>query len=244
MRKRWRNRFGISAQHVAVRTHLPWHWRVLSIVILVGVSLVFGGWIYATGRQFSGFGQSFSERDLDDMREQIIRLESELELARKVANSSESRLRIEAATQERLATQIKTLEEENTHLKADLAMFENLAGEHVGNAGLAMHQLQILPTSAEGEYRYRLMLVQTGDKTQQEFKGKLQLIATIQRGAKASTMQFLVAGDENADSHQISFRYFRRLEGVFNVPAGTRLRRLEARLIKDGVIKASQIIVL
>lgn len=244
MLRRWRNRFGISAHRVAVRTHLPWHWRALSIITLAGAALALAGWIYDTGRQFAGFDQSSSDRELSEMQEQAARLGSELELARKTANSSESRLRIEATTQERLATQIKTLEEENTRLKADLAMFENLAGGHVGNAGLAMSQLQILPVGTEGEYRYRLMLVQTGDKKQLEFRGALQLIATVQRGKETVTIQFPVAGDGSADQYQVSFHYFRRLEGVFKVPTGTQLRRIEVRLIKNGVIKASQVVVL
>lgn len=244
MRKQLRNCFGISAHRVAVRTHLPWHWRALSVVFLVGAALILGGWLYAAGHQMLGFGRRDGENDLSSMRGRVMQLEAELESARKVASSSESRLQIEVAAQERLATQIKTLEEENTRLKIDVAMFEHLAGGHAGDAGLAMSQLQVLPSSAEGEYRYRLMLVQTGDKKQQETKGKLQLIATILRGTSTSTMPFPVAGDSGANADQISFRYFRRFDGVFTVPAGTKLKRLEARFIKDGVIKASQTVVL
>jgi hypothetical protein len=107
-----------------------------------------------------------------------------------------------------------------------------------------MSQLQIFPSSAPGEYRYRLMLVQGRDKKQQELKGKLQFIATMQYGTKISTMQFMFMGDGGIDPNQISFRYFRRFDGVFNVLPGAQLKSLEARFIKDGVIKASQTVML
>jgi len=244
IRKRLRNRFGISAQRVAVRMHLPWPWLALSLITLVGSVLVLGAWLHAAGYLLPGLGGHFIANDLVGMPVKVAQVESELELARKMASSNESRLHIELATQERLAAEIKSLEEENTRLKADLAMFENFAGGQANTAALVVSQLQIFPSNTQGEYRYRLMLVQGGDKKQQELKGKLQFIATMQYGTKISTMQFMFMGDGGADPNQISFRYFRRFDGVFNVLPGAQLKSLEARFIKDGVIKASQTVML
>lgn len=244
MLRRLRGRFGVSARRVAVRTHLPWHWRVLSIAILTGASLAVAGWIYDAGRQFAGFDQSASESELTALRERTAKLQTELESVRKVANSSESRLHIESTTQERLAAQIKTLEEENTRLKADLAMFENLAGWQAEEAGLAMSQLQISPADAAGAYHYRLLLIQARDKKQQEFRGELQLVATVQRGRETVIMPLLITDGGSTGLYKVNFRHFRRLEGIFNVATGMRIQRVEARLMQDGVVKASQSVVL
>lgn len=243
MLRRLRGRFGISAPRVAVRTHVPWHWRVLSVVVLSGISLALAGWIYSAGQSLAGFHQGASETEIAGMKERVAQLESELERTRKVANVSESRLRIESTSQEQLAVQLKTLEEENTRLKSDLATFESLAGEQVGESGLAISRLQILPGSG-GQYRYRLLLAQTGAKKDKEFKGMLQLMATVQRGKETAIMQFPVAGDPAASAYQVNFRYFRRLEGTFKVAADARVERVEVRLIQDGVVKASQSVVL
>ena len=191
--RRLRGRFGISAPRVAVRTHLPWYWRGLSVVILFGVSLALAGWIYDAGRRFAGFHQGASEHEIAGMRERIAKLESDLESTRKVANASESRLRIESTSQEQLSLQIRTLEEENTRLKSDLATFESLAGGQAGDSGLAVSRLQVL-SAGDGQYRYRLLLAQTGDKKDKEFNGMIQLIATVQRGKEAVMMQFPAAG--------------------------------------------------
>ena len=239
MLRRLRSRFGISAPRVLVRTHLPWYWRALAVVVLSGVSLALAGWIYDAGQRFAGFHQGVSEHEIAGMRERIIQLEAELDSARKVANASESRLRIESTSQEQLTAQIRTLEEENTHLKSDLATFESLAGGQAGSSGLVISRLQILPVGG-GEYRYRFLLAQTGEKKDKEFNGILQLIVTVQRGKETAMMQFPVAGDPAASQYQVSFRYFRRLEGTFKVATDARIQRVEVRLIQDGVVKTSQ----
>lgn len=241
--RRLRSRFGISAPRVAVRTHLPWYWRALSVIVLAGASLALAGWIYDAGQRFAGFHQGASEQEIAAMRERIAKLESDLESARKVANASESRIRIESTSLEQLSLQIRTLEEENTRLKSDLATFENLAGGQTGNTGLAISRLQILPVG-DGQYRYRLLVAQTGDKKDKEFSGMVQLVATVQRGKETAMMQFPAAGDPAASQYQVNFRYFRRLEGIFKVAADAHIQRVEARLIQDGVVKASQSVAL
>ncbi len=212
-------------------------------MVLSGASLALAGWIYDAGQRFAGFHQGASENEIAAMRERMAQMESELERTRKVANVSESRLRIESTSQEQLAAQIKTLEEENTRLKSDLATFESLAGEQVGESGLAISRLQILPGGG-GQYRYRLLLAQTGSKKDKEFKGMIQLIATVQRGRETAMMQFPAVGDPASGEYQVNFRYFRRLEGTFKVAADARVQRVEARLVQDGVVKASQSVAL
>ncbi len=212
-------------------------------MVLSGASLALAGWIYDAGQRFAGFHQGASENEIAAMRERMAQMESELETTRKVANVSESRLRIESTSQEQLAAQIKTLEEENTRLKSDLATFESLAGEQVGESGLAISRLQILPGGG-GQYRYRLLLAQTGSKKDKEFKGMIQLIATVQRGRETAMMQFPAVGDPASGEYQVNFRYFRRLEGTFKVAADARVQRVEARLVQDGVVKASQSVAL
>jgi hypothetical protein len=241
--RRLRSRFGISAPRVAVRTHVPWYWRALSVVLLSGASLALAGWIYDAGQRFAGFHQGASEQEIAGMREHIAKLELDLESARKVANASESRLRIESTSLEQLSLQLRTLEEDNTRLKSDLATFENLAGGQAGNSGIAISRLQILPVGG-GQYRYRLLVAQTGDKKDKEFNGMVQLVATVQRGKETAMMQFPAAGDPAASQYQVSFRYFRRLEGTFKVAAEARIQRVEARLIQDGVVRASQSVAL
>jgi hypothetical protein len=72
----------------------------------------------------------------------------------------------------------------------------------------------------------------------------IQLVATVQQGKETVMMQFPAAGDPAASQYQVNFRYFRRLEGTFKVGAEDRVLRVEARLMQDGAVKASQSVVL
>lgn len=241
IRARLRNRFGIAARRVAVRSHLSWPWRIASLCLLIaaGMVIILGIWLYEGGQALMNFGATTA----DSSRMQIATLQNALTQARQAATINESRLRIEVAMREKLVAELKGLEEENTHLKADLAVFENLVGGQRNNGGLVMSQLQILPSATVGEYHYRLMLVQAGTQREEQ-KGKLQLIATIRQGDKTDTLRFVYAENHGESSGEVVFRNFRRFEGAFTITAGARLKSLEAQFIKNGIVKASQTAIL
>lgn len=236
--RRWRSRLGIAAPHVAIRTQLPWHWRALSVVVLASCSLALAGWIYDAGRRFAGFHIETSAQELTELRMRVTQLTEELEQTSKIANASGSRLMIESTAQERLATQIKSLEEENAQLKADLAMFENLVGNDQGPPGLEISRLQIVPEGSRGQHRFRLLIAQRGDVRDREFRGSLQLSVTLTQGTQTVIMEFPGGAESNAAKYAVTVKRFGRLEGVFQIPEGGRIQRVEARLLEAGVIKA------
>ena len=238
--RRLRSRFGVSAPKLAIRAELPFHWRALAVIVLAACSLALVGWIYDAGRRFAGFDQEKSAEELSSLRAHVVELEAELADLSKIANSSDSRLRIESTAQERLAKQLRTLEEENARLKADLAIFENLAGGEVGNGPLAISRLQVVSDGAPGQYRYRLLVAQNSEKKDREFKGSLQLVASVQRGAETAMIHFPAKDAVDAARFLVTFRYFRRLEGTFKIPVDAKLVRVEARLVEDGVVRATQ----
>ena len=236
--RRWRSRLGIAAPRVAIRTHLPWHWRALSVVVLAACSLALAGWIYNAGLRFAGFHIETSEQELTELRERVKQLSEALEKTSKIADTSGSRLMIESTAQERLAAQIKSLEDENTHLKADLAMFENLAGNDQGPPGLEISRLQVVPEGTGGQNRYRLLIAQRGDVRDREFKGTLQLTVTLAQGTQTVIMELPGKTEANPAKYLVSVRRFGRMEGVFRIPENARIQRVEARLLEGGVIKA------
>lgn len=238
--RRLKGRYGLGTPPVAVRTHLPWYLRATAVIILSAASLALAGWIYSAGLRFAGFNQNSADQEIVEMRGRIEQLTVELDAARKLGNASESRLRIESTSQESLASQIKTLEEENARLQADLNLFESLAGGPTGTVGAAISRFQVEKIGSNGEHRYRLFLSHAGDKKVKEFVGSIQLIATVSRGKETAMMQFPELGDGATGQYQVSFRHFRRMEGTFKLVADMRLMRVEVRLVQNGVVKASQ----
>lgn len=235
--RRWRSRLGIAAPRVAVRTEHPLHWRAVAVVVLTGLALAMAGWIYNAGLRFAGFHSEDSEQELAELRAQVQQLSRDLEQATSVASSSDSRLRIESTAHERLAAQIKALEAENSRLKADLAMFENLAGSDSGAPGLEISRVQVFREGPAGEYRFRLLIAQRGGE--KEFRGVLRLTVLAMRNNQSVLIEIPERNDENSAQYAVVVRRFGRHEGVFKLDPGLQVRRVDARLLEGGVVKAS-----
>lgn len=236
--RRWRGRFGISAPRVAVRTHLPWHWRALGIVVMLVVSLALVGWVYDAGRRFAGFDRSATEEELGSLRAKSAELTQEVLRLRSFADASESKLQIELTAQQQLTRQVKALEDENVQLKEDLSVFENLA---LAEGPMGNPSINGLRVEADADqYRYRMLVAMRGGKKDPEFNGSLQLAVTLQQDGKSVMMVLPSAGDPAAKKYIINFKHFRRIEGTFKIPVGARVKSVEVRLLQDGELKVSK----
>lgn len=244
MLRRLRGRFGIAAPRVAVRTHIPWYWRGLAIVVMSAVVLALAGWIYDTGRRFAGFDSSVSAQEVAALRARTHELDAELVRLRGVVDASESKLQIEQSTLHQVTGQVGKLEQENARLKEDLAAFENLARGEGKVGGLVLSRLRVEPTATPGQFRFHLVAALNGANKASEFNGMLKVVVNLQQAGKDVIMEFPTPNDPASAQYQVTIRHFRKLEGGFEVPPGARLKSVEARLIQGGVVKASQSVVL
>jgi hypothetical protein len=237
--RRLRGRFGIAAPRVAVRTHVPWYWRALAAVVILGLALALAGWIYDARRRYAGFERDASDSEIRALREKTGQLADDVARLQTMANTSESHLQIDRATVQRLTTQVKTLEEENTRLKENLAVFENLAAGGGKATGVSLGRLRVEPDATPGKYRYRVLASQHGAEARQDFKGALQFHITIQAVSGQSAIIVLPRPDDSdAASFAVSFRALRSLEGSFRIPPDATIKRVEARLIQNGAVLA------
>lgn len=239
---RWlRNRFGVSAPHVIVRAHVPWYLRVGVAAFLIGLTVVATSWVYDTGRRLAGYDRSTAEAELQVMRDKTEKLQAELERLRGVGSASESSLQIERTAQLRLSEQVKKIETENGRLREDLAAFENIASGDAKSEAIGIHRFQVeRDPSSIGGYRYRLLLSAPVLHTDREFNGTLQLLMTVQQDGKAVIVNAVATDPADPKKYQIRFKYFRRVEGSFNVPVNAVLTKLEVRLMQGSNIVASQ----
>ncbi len=240
--KRLRQRFGISAPKLAIRTHVAWYWRALAIIAILSVSLALAEWIYDAGRQIAGFQSNEAVREIQSLRNYVMELDSELTKLRSLAGSGESSLQIERSTQKQLSRQVKSLELENAALKQDLAFFEGLmpSSELGDDVGVKIDQLRIEPDGALGDYRYRMLVVNNGGRQVRELKGSLQLVVKVQQGGKDAMITVPSEAESNPQRFRFEIKHFHRLEGVFSVPPGAVIKGVEARLLQDGVVRARQ----
>jgi len=228
--RRW---FGITAPRVAVRTHVPWYWRLLTIgafaALLSGVV-----WMtYEYGMELAGFRQSEAARELAQLRQSLHERESRIgELQGSVA-ASERQLQIERATFGDLERQVKALSAENAALREDLAFFQSLMSAESKSAALTVNRFRVRRDTVPGEYRYRLLLVQTGQRVG-EFRGKLQFIVNLEQGDRQIVVRLPPESEKKVKDYELSFKFFQRVEGTFKVSPDAVLKSMEVRVFENG----------
>lgn len=244
--KRFRRRFGISAPKLAIRTHVAWYWRALVVVVMLSLSLSLVAWVYDAGVRIGGFKGSDSVREIQSLRDHVMELDAELTKLRSLVGSGESSLQIERATQRQLSRQAKELEVENAALKEDLAFFEGLVptSESGDEQGVRIDNLRVSPGGSAGEYRYRMLVVNSGGRQGKDLKGSLQLLVKVEQSGKNAMIALPSSAEASSQRFRFEIKRFHRLEGVFSVPAGSVAREVEVRLLQDGTVRAKQSVVL
>jgi len=235
---RWwkvRKRFGIAAPRVAVHSPIPWYLRWVGVALLFALSAAAAVWIYDAGRRFAGFDQSEVQSELNTTKRDLAAAQEELERLRAVANAAERRLAIERAAQQKLAQQIRTLEQDNARVKEELATFESmLSSEMRSGSVLTIYRFKVEADVLPGEYRYHLLLVTPRARREREFNGRLELVVNMVEGGQSAMMSFPEPGDASASEFRLAFKYFRRVEGSFRVNPKARVENVQVRVYETG----------
>src|ERR671923_2400811 len=235
---RWkavRQRFGIAAPRVSVQTQIPWYWRWAGIAVLIGVAAAAASWIYDAGRRFAGFDRSEVVQELQRVQGELHTARHELGRLRAIANAADSKVSIERTAQQKLALQVRSLEQELARVREELAMVEQmLTSEERHTQTLSIYRFKVEPDVLPGEYRYRLLLLTPTDRRGRDFNGRLELVVSLQEGGQSAMMSFPEPGDAVAAQFRLSFKYFRRVEGTFRVNPKAKVESVQVRVYEAG----------
>lgn len=225
----------VSSPKMTIRTRTPWPMRLLIVAIaaLAGAAAM---WAYGSGK-FMPANPDNARAQLALYKEQLDKVTVERDQLSTTANAAESQLNIERSAQKQLATQVKTLEADNTRLKEDLAFFESLLPNATGPVGISIRRLKI-DQIAPNQLRYRLLIMQ-GGKGDRRFVGSLQLMVTTLQDGKSAMMTFPAAPAEQ-DKFKLSFMHYQRVEGVLTLPEGAATKLVQARVLENGQVRAQQ----
>jgi multidrug efflux pump subunit AcrA (membrane-fusion protein) len=228
--KLFRRRMSISAPRMIVRSHLPWPVRWAVLALAFGFSAALALWAFEFGKDIAGLERGAKE-ELAQLRVEAQRLREERERAQSIANTADSLLKTERATQDKLTQQLRQAEGEILALKADLGFFERLLP--ASGEGLAIRALQA-ELVQPGQLRFQLLLMQSG-KAPPEFKGRYELQASGTLDGKPWTLA-LPAGPQ-----PISLRQYARVEGRLDHPTGAVVKTVQVRVLdSQGGIRVSQ----
>lgn len=229
--KLFRRRLSISAPRMIVRSHLPWPLRWVVLAVAFGFSAALSLWAFEFGKEIAGLERGAKE-ELAQLRAEVKTLREERERAQSIANTADSLLKAERATQDRLNQQLRQAEAEVLSLKADLGFFERLLPAS-GSTGLAVRSLQA-EALQPGQLRYQILLMQSG-KSPAEFKGRYELQLSGTLDGKPWTWTPDAAG------RAISVKQYARVEGTVDHPQPAVVKTVQVRVLDtSGGVRASQ----
>ena len=225
--------FGIYAPRLSVRPHIPWYLRWSMMIPFLLAALGLAWWAYSSGLELAGFHRGQAQQELAQLHEQTARLNMENAQLNNQVAQYERQIKIEQASNQETARQLKNLADENLRLQEDLAFFQNLTATR-GKAGeLGIHRLRLERDKMPGEYHLRMLVVQSGQRAK-EFLGSYQLVATVVQNGMKATHLFPQDGVENPQ-FRLRFKYYQRVEQSVQLPADARLENIQIRIFEKGV---------
>lgn len=230
-----KTRTGISAPRLLVRTHIPWPLRFFMMGALLALGVWGGKWVFERGMELAGFEKYRAEQRLTTLESRKDQLEQENAALRAANQRTAQQIEIEQVAQKDLAKSIKALQDENATLREDNAFFRNLLSPDKGADPVSIYhfKLERNPVLA-GEHRYRLLLLKSG-KREQEFVGQVQLLITaVGRNGEKLTFTVPEVKAGAAKTIGVSFKYYQRLEGMFQLPDGVSVKTVQVRVFESG----------
>jgi hypothetical protein len=160
---------------------------------------------------------------------------AELERLRALTNAAESRVAIERTAQQKLAQQIRILEQDNVRAREELATFESMLTSEARNLNtMSIYRFKVEPDVLPGEYRYRLLILTPSARRDRDFSGRLELVVNLTEGGQSAMMSFPEQAEAGAAAFKLNFRYFRRVEGTFRVSPKAKVESVQARIYESG----------
>ncbi len=227
-----RRRLTISAPRMAVRSALPWPLRWAAMAIVLGFCAAIGLWAFELGKDLAGIDDGARE-ELTRVQSQVATLRAERDQARSQADTATSMLTMEKAAQDKLAAQVRQLQDENRALRDDLGFFERLIPA-AGNEAVAVRGLQAEMVTPQ-QLRWQVLVMQSA-RNPAEFNGRLELVLAGTQGGKPWT-QTLPAGPQ-----ALALRQYRRLDGVVDLPPQVVVKNLTVRVLDGSATRAVQTI--
>ena len=226
----FRRRLTLSSPRMVVRNALPWPLRWIAGAVVLGFSTAIALWAFEFGKGITGLDTDAKD-ELNLLRQEVISLHSDRDKAQSIVNTSGSLMTAEKAAQEKMMSQIKQLELDNSSLRDDLGFFEKLLP--AGSAEVAsIRSLQAESLSAS-QLKWQVLVIQPV-KSAQGFNGKLDLTLSGTQGGKSWTMS-LPGG-----SQVLQFKQYRRVEGVFDLPPQAVVKTMTAKVIEGSAVRSVQ----
>jgi hypothetical protein len=184
---------------------------VLALLLLVYA-------IFEFGRYEAGFRVIDSVRGALAASSRIRTLEEENARLRTQLEAADVARRVDQEGYKQVQRSLGDMQSEIARLKQDLSFYRGLV-QPDSLVHVKVQQMQIVPETADGQYRLKFVLMQTG-KPDKEVSGTATLVIDGLQGGKPQSLNFAEISPNRHLSLAYSFRYFQDYDEVVRLPKG------------------------
>ena len=194
---------------------------------MLGFSGALALWAFEFGKDIAGLDRN-AKQELEQLREEVSGLRTDLIRAQSVSNTSESLLTTEKAAQEQLVMQIRQLQADNLALRSDLGFFERLIPGS-GSGDLSIRGLQVERLDA-GQLKWQVLMIQAA-KNAPDFKGTLEITFSGTLAGQPWSMT------QAPEPQTVLIKGYLRQEGLLDVPAQAVVKTVSAKIYQGREVK-------
>lgn len=227
-----RGKMGVPPQRIMVQNHVAWYWKWGALA--VGLALITGlvWWMFDAGQRLAGFDKDATQRQLIELTVAKQQLTEESAKLRTLVIEFERQAQIDKSSQTELTKTLTQLQDENASLKEELAFLRSIMSTATSPEGLSVYNFKLEPDAGADEYRYRMMLMQGGQR-ESDFRGRVQLVLNVvTKGVQAVVVIPEVEKDKSAGL-DVNFKYYQRVEGRFKLGEGTKIKSVQVRVLES-----------
>ncbi|MBS0424916.1 MAG: hypothetical protein JSR71_10965 [Proteobacteria bacterium] len=220
----------ILSPRVVIRPHRSWQFHLLTAVAVCSLLALLSWGMYEVGRQ--------SVNDHDDTIEEkstylfdpgSCRQTKKQQLCTQIGDLTQQ-LQISTTASQNLAEEVKSLASENDQLKEKLVFFQHLIAGNT-KSGISIYQFSLKETETAGKYRYALTLIQGGERPS-DFKGSLRFKVKLTQNGQSKAIP--LTSKNSKQDFPIHFKFFHRLEEIFQVAPDTMVENIQVQIYKNG----------
>lgn len=212
---------------IASNRQSKWVARLLYILGLFSIAAIIAI-AYRTGKDDADVdwkravaGYKVLEEEHRHAMEEISRLKASLEFEKA---RSDRELQINKQAFEEISRTLQATSREMAEQKEDLRFYENVIQAESEGQGLQIRALRISATNRPERYGYTLIVV-NGSYGKKKKKGTAKIeLHGLDEGKAASVS---VKNEHGKNSFPLKFKYYQKLDGVFDLPAHFQPRRIK-----------------
>jgi len=214
---------------LVVRPTYPLHVRLLLVILLIVLVVVAGRQLYELGLSRAGFERTAAAQHEQELQNEIGRLQADSQQLRESLARAERTLQTNQVAYQELERSMSESARQISKLREEITFYRNILSPENKLGGLQIYSLNLERAGREGDYRYRLVLIQALKHDRAVSGNGRMEVSGVQAGNP------VVLSFPSADKPiRINFKYFQEIEGVLSLPRDFRPERVKVTVQITG----------